>query len=68
VPTYSYRCADCGRDFQRRLSISAYSGDATVPCPACGSEQTERSFTAVTVLTGGRSGGSAPACAPSGFG
>jgi putative FmdB family regulatory protein len=68
VPTYTYHCQDCDRPFERRMSMSAYSGAATVPCPECGSERTERSFSAVNVLTGSRSGGVGAGCAPSGFG
>jgi len=70
VPSYHYRCQDCGTAFERRMSISAYSSDAVVPCPACGSEHTERSFGTVNVLTGSRGGSasSGSSCAPSGFG
>ncbi|MDH4044842.1 MAG: zinc ribbon domain-containing protein [Gemmatimonadota bacterium] len=68
MPTYTYRCQDCGSAFERRMSISAYSSETTVPCPKCASERTERSFGTVNVLTGSRAGGSAAACAPSGFG
>jgi len=68
VPTYAYQCRDCDRAFERRMSMSAYSSDATVACPECGSERTERSFNAVSVLTGSRGGGASSGCAPSGFG
>jgi putative FmdB family regulatory protein len=68
VPTYAYHCRDCDRAFERRMSMSAYSADAAVPCPACGSERTERSFGVVNVLTGSRGGGTSTGCAPSGFG
>ncbi|HEX9630869.1 MAG TPA: zinc ribbon domain-containing protein [Gemmatimonadales bacterium] len=68
MPTYTYHCRDCDRAFERRMSMSAYSTDASVPCPACGSERTERSFGAVNVLTGSRGGGASAGCAPSGFG
>ena len=68
MPTYAYHCRDCDRPFERRMSISAYSSEATVECPECGSNRTDRSFQTVNVLTGSRSGGSSGACAPSGFG
>lgn len=69
MPTYAYRCRECDATFDKRMSISAYSAGEPVACPTCSSEHTERTFTSVNVLTGSRSGGgSAPACAPSGFG
>jgi len=68
VPAYAYHCRECDRTFERRMSMSAYAGDAAAPCPTCGSERTERSFGTVNVLTGSRSGGASSGCAPSGFG
>lgn len=68
MPTYAYRCLDCDRTFERRMSISAYSSEHAVPCPECGATRTERSFGTVNVLTGSRSGGTSSGCAPSGFG
>lgn len=68
MPAYTYRCQACASVFELRMSISAYSSETPVPCPECASERTERSFGAVNVLTGSRTGGSAAACAPSGFG
>jgi putative FmdB family regulatory protein len=68
MPTYAYRCLDCDTTFDVRMSMSAYSADADVRCPACDSERTERTFGTVNVVTGSRSGGASPSCAPSGFG
>lgn len=68
MPAYDYVCQDCGERFDVRMSIAAYSAGGAPPCEACGSRRVERAFTAVTVLTGGRSSGGGAGCAPSGFG
>lgn len=33
MPTYEYRCPDCGHDFEKRLRISEYNEPQT--CPEC---------------------------------
>ena len=71
MPTYAYQCQNCGGTFERRMSMAAYAAGEAPPCPTCGSPHVERTFTAVNVLTGSRSGGGgggAAACGPSGFG
>jgi len=69
VPTYDYQCQDCGKPFEIRASISAYSEGLSPLCPDCGSDNAERTFGAVNVLTGSRSTGAPPAgCGTSGFG
>lgn len=69
MPAYDYKCQDCGAEFEIRMSMSSYSEGVTPECTACGSKRTERSFGAITVLTGGRGGGtSSPSCGPTGFG
>ncbi len=42
MPTYDYRCKECGKVFEvfRRFSEL----DKEVSCPSCGSEKTERIF------------------------
>jgi putative FmdB family regulatory protein len=71
MPTYDFVCQDCGHPFEKRMSMSAYSEGAKPACPECGSENAERSFTSVSVLTGSRSGGSnassSSGCGHSGF-
>ena len=69
MPTYDYKCEDCGQAFDVRASIAAYSEGLSPRCPKCDSEKTTRGFSAVNVLMGSSS--SAPpskGCAPSGFG
>ncbi|MGI6375569.1 MAG: FmdB family zinc ribbon protein [Anaerolineae bacterium] len=43
MPVYEFRCADCGKTFDKlyRRMISGDSGE-TPPCPACGSASTSR--------------------------
>lgn len=40
------------------MSMAAYGQGATPECEECGSARVERAFTAVSVLTGSRSGSS----------
>lgn len=47
------------------MSMSEYSQGDKPPCPECGSDKAERSFSSVGVLTGSRGGSSSP---PSGGG
>lgn len=44
MPTYVYRCTDCGHSFEQYQSISA---EPIRICPICGQEHVQR------VLTGG---------------
>jgi putative FmdB family regulatory protein len=68
MPAYDYRCQDCGTAFEVRMSISAYSNGEHPPCSNCGSTEVARTFGAVNVLTGGRSGSSlGPSCGPGAF-
>lgn len=41
MPMYPYRCRNCRRRFQIRMSYEEY-GERAVACPHCGSERTER--------------------------
>jgi putative FmdB family regulatory protein len=69
VPTYDYKCQDCGKRFDIRASISAYSEGLEAECPECGSDKTTRGFSAINVLTGSQgSGQSSNSCGFSGFG
>lgn len=61
MPSYDYRCRDCGQAFTIRLSMAAYSEGVRRPCPACGSANVERTFSALHVVTRARSVGGASA-------
>ncbi|MGP1675766.1 MAG: FmdB family zinc ribbon protein [Burkholderiales bacterium] len=39
MPTYEYRCNDCGHEFERVEHLSEH--EAKHECPACGSRNTE---------------------------
>lgn len=68
MPRYDYICLDCGEQFEIRMSMADYSEGVKPGCQACGSDRAARTFAAVGVLTGSRSGGSsASACGPTGF-
>ena len=43
MPTYEYRCEECGEMFEQRESIAEH--EAVNPkCPKCGSEKVVRAF------------------------
>lgn len=56
MPSYDFVCSDCGKRYEARMSISAYETGEGRECPACGSGNADRAFTAVNVIAGGRSG------------
>lgn len=69
MPTYSFRCTKCGREYDALVPKFG----AVAPCPACGDKQPEKLMSLVAPLSGrGKTGGrSAPSCRPrrgSGFG
>lgn len=71
MPSYDFVCQECGRTFEVRLSMSAYSSGEGRQCTQCGSTRVERAFTAVNVIAGGSSsssgGWSGGSCGTSGF-
>ena len=73
MPSYDFVCQDCAKQYEIRVSMSAYAAGEGRQCPECGSTRAERAFTAVNVI-GSRSGGqfsgldsAGPSCGPSGF-
>jgi putative FmdB family regulatory protein len=70
VPLYEYRCAGCGRLFERLVR----SWNEAVSCPACASEQVEKQVStfalAGTEGSGGamRTGGGGSCCGGGGCG
>ena len=72
MPSYDFTCQNCGTTYEVRLSMSAYSEGGGRECQACGSENVERAYTAVNVITGSSSGSGSSAslrsgCGPGGF-
>ena len=54
MPTYEYRCTDCGKTFMKDASVAEH--DAGWPaCPGCGSRNVSQSFSAVYVKTSKKS-------------
>jgi putative FmdB family regulatory protein len=46
VPTYSYRCANCGHEFDQYQS---FTDDALTVCPTCGEPQLRKVFNSIGV-------------------
>jgi putative FmdB family regulatory protein len=54
MPTYEYRCEDCGHEFTTVLTISEH--DRSKPaCPACKSQRVQQAVSAVFVKTSRKS-------------
>jgi putative FmdB family regulatory protein len=68
MPRYDYRCEDCGHAFDVRMSMSEYSESNKPDCPNCGSENAERTFGSIGVLTGSSAASSGPSPRPAGCG
>jgi putative FmdB family regulatory protein len=54
MPTYAYRCEQCGESFERIESISEH-GTARPACPKCGSDKIANVPTAFVAVTGKKS-------------
>src|SRR5919106_2166342 len=54
MPTYAYRCEQCGETFDRIESISEH-GTAKPACPKCGSDKIASVPTAFVAVTGKKS-------------
>ncbi|MCU1422469.1 MAG: FmdB family transcriptional regulator [Microbacteriaceae bacterium] len=46
MPTYSYRCANCGHEFDQYQS---FTDDALTVCPVCGEPQLRKVFNSIGV-------------------
>jgi putative FmdB family regulatory protein len=54
MPTYEYRCENCGETFEQRESIAEH--EAGKPkCPKCASEKVGRAFSAFYARTSKKS-------------
>ena len=51
VPTYHYRCKNCGYDFTEQQS---FEDDPITVCPQCGQEQVRKVYSAVPIEFKGR--------------
>ncbi|MGE5608685.1 MAG: FmdB family zinc ribbon protein [Bacillota bacterium] len=51
MPTYEYKCRDCGRGFEKKIGIQQHERGGKPRCPKCGSRKVEQrpaAFAAVT--------------------
>jgi len=46
VPTYEYRCRECGHELE---AVQAFTDDALTTCPSCGQEGLRKVFGAVGI-------------------
>lgn len=53
MPTYAYRCEDCGHAFERHEHVAEHAAHATtpLPCPKCGSRKVTPVFSAFYAKT-----------------
>lgn len=68
MPRYEFTCRTCAAPYEVRLTMSEYAAGQGHHCPACGSDEVERRFTGVSVLTGSRSSSSSSSSACCGGG
>jgi putative FmdB family regulatory protein len=54
MPTYAYRCEQCGETFERIETVSEHE-KAKPQCPKCGSDKVARAPTPFTAITGKKS-------------
>ena len=54
MPTYAYRCEQCGKTFEQVETISEH-GATRPPCPKCGSDKIASVPTAFVAMTGKKS-------------
>ena len=54
MPTYAFRCATCGHEFEVTAHIA--DRDEKAVCPTCGSREVETVFGSFAVGGGGKSG------------
>jgi putative FmdB family regulatory protein len=54
MPTYEYKCLDCGKESELYLSISEHDR-GSIQCPACKSARMEQLISAVSAKTSRKS-------------
>lgn len=63
---YEYRCRQCGAVFAVHATLAEKESGLHPHCPHCGSDQTVRRFTGLSVLRGTRGGGASAGPGPEG--
>lgn len=56
MPTYEYKCSDCGKRFELTVTLAAYTKGVKPACPRCGAARAVRTFTSVNVKTRSKTG------------
>ena len=64
MPTYSFQCQRCGRNFDLRASINEREAGLFPECPYCDSSDARQLIMAASVLRGGKDATSSPCCGP----
>ena len=64
MPMYEFRCNKCGGTFEELV----FASDETVPCPQCGSQDTEKMISKCAHKTAGSAIGEGPSYWGSGEG
>ena len=54
MPTYEYRCTQCGEQFERQENVKEHEAHQ-VRCPKCGSEQVNQVLSAFYAKAGKKS-------------
>jgi putative FmdB family regulatory protein len=54
MPTYAYRCGECGETFERVASLSQHEAEKPA-CPKCGSERVHWVPARFVAMTGKKS-------------
>ena len=52
MPTYEYRCKDCGRKFTKVMSLGDHERHPRPPCPKCESRSVEQLVSGFQAVTG----------------
>jgi putative FmdB family regulatory protein len=50
MPTYEYKCLDCGKESELNLSMSEHDR-GIIKCPACNSARMEQLISAISAKT-----------------
>jgi putative FmdB family regulatory protein len=54
MPTYQYKCLDCGKESEMYLTMSEHDR-REIPCPDCKSSRTEQLISAISAQTSRKS-------------
>lgn len=55
MPTYEYKCLNCGKTFSLQMSITEHDIQKKVACPHCKSENVSRIYSTFSAVTSKKS-------------